>query len=552
MRKHKFTGIGLLFFFGCTAFAMRPNIPSPDTLIPATELPYQVELPKPQIAMKNSVKQVTKTPPGLPAPQNTTCDAKPVTPALKTLIPYGVSSQLVTPLYYTPQPNREAHKHNNNAPITLTLQDAILLALRTNPTVQTSELTRVVDKYTLMLAHLPFEPEYSFSLDGTYATKQDRDYTMNVTGGIKSTIGTQLDATVANGLDGAAGTTTLNLTQPLLQGFGFVNIIPYLDAVDNERVARLNFKLSIIGVVNQVIAAYRSLVEEYSQLDIQKRTLLDNEETVRQYELQVQAGKAAPSDLLQQKANLEQTRLSYVQAVNSVAQSYQSFLSALGLIPNANVVIDKKIYYHSYKLPPLKECIRRALDGNIAYRQAVIQLNNTERAVATAEDSRKWTLNLTASTAFGDTAGGPGEPLTSANTGPSVGFTLTVPIDDLSAKAGVEEAKIALEQAKINLENTKEELIRSIINKVRNIKNTEMQVKVSRDSVNLQEQSLRDEKIKEKYGKVTVFEVNSIQDTLVSDQSGLVSTEISYLNLITDLQSTFGTTLDKWNIKLRY
>ena len=95
---------------------------------------------------------------------------------------------------------------------------------------------------------------------------------------------------------------------------------------------------------------------------------------VRQSTLKYKVGKLCQSDLLQQKENVETTRLAYVQQQNELEQNYQSFLQAIGLVATANLKIETHISYQQDQVPNREVCIRLALEHNIAYQSAVIQL----------------------------------------------------------------------------------------------------------------------------------------------------------------------------------
>ena len=51
----------------------------------------------------------------------------------------------------------------------------------------------------------------------------------------------------------------------------------------------------------------------------------------------MRAGKVAPSDLLQQEANLESTRLSMMQQESGFDTVYQTFLESLGFVSEFRV-----------------------------------------------------------------------------------------------------------------------------------------------------------------------------------------------------------------------
>ncbi len=444
----------------------------------------------------------------------------------------------------------------------ISLKEAILLALRNNPDVRSSELTRISDKYALEVAHNAFEPQYTLTAQATYAQGVDPTYSIDPNIKLKSTGGTSITLGYTNPFNGSSGVGTLTVEQPLIRGYGYVNRIPYDNAIDKEVTARLNFKNDIITDVLSVITSYRTLVSDYNQLKITRNTLKSAKETVKQYELRYKAGKVSKSDLIQQQAALEPTRQSYVEQQNTLKQNYQSFLSTLGLVPTANLQIDPHLSTRLEKVPNKEEAIRIALAHNIAYRSAIINLRATERAVISARDARKIKLDATAVTTFGYTlsgggGGGAGIPgfgpiRTTAEKGTTVTLDLDVPIDKIGAKADLVNARIGVETAKLALEQQKEDLVRDVINQLIALDNDQQQIKIGEEAVELKRKTLDAARIKLKYGKTTVFEYTTLRDELLVQENSLVTDRISFLNNLTKLYQTLGLTLHRWDITLTY
>ncbi|HLD84494.1 MAG TPA: TolC family protein, partial [Coxiellaceae bacterium] len=218
-------------------------------------------------------------------------------------------------------------------PVHLSLEEAIALALRSNPAVRISELQRILDKFGLATVIQTYGVVWTpFTAS---ATLQKHTYPVWSAGtgfSVAAPSGTTVGLSHTTNLLGGAGDTALTVTQHLLQGFGFaVNRVNYQNAMDNEKINQLTFKNSVITVVNTVITNYRALVEGYNNLTTSQQTLQSQEKGVWQSKLQVKAGKMAPADLLQQEENLETTRLSVVQAEDALRDAYQTFLSSLGL-----------------------------------------------------------------------------------------------------------------------------------------------------------------------------------------------------------------------------
>lgn len=440
------------------------------------------------------------------------------------------------------------------APKSLNLREAIALALRTNPAVQVAELQRIVDKFGLETVLQTYRVQWSpFTLKSTIQNQVYPTWSAGTGIAVNAPNGTSVSIAHSDDLLGGTGSTTLTLTQQLLQGFGLkVGRIPYQNAIDNEQIAKLNFKNSVITTVINVITAYTNLVEADDNLDINQRSLKNQEQSVWQSKLQVQAGKMARSDLLQQQENLESTRLSMVQQEQSVRTTYQNFLSALGLAAATQLKIDRRIVINDSHIPSLQKCIELALKNNIAYQQALLQLNIDQRQLMSTENARKWSLSMTSAVTLGSQRAAVGQPITSLNTNPSLTFSLSVPIDNISLKSAVVSAKVAIEDAKINLEQQKEDLIRQVTNQLAIIQNQKQQLNISVLAVKLQKQTLHNTQLKLRYGKATVFEENSIENQLLQQQVNLVTAQITYFNDIETLHQTLGLTLDKWGIKLRY
>ena len=444
----------------------------------------------------------------------------------------------------------------------LSLKEAILLALRNNPSVESAELQRVEDKFALEVARNAFVPQWSIGGSATYDKGQRPSYTGGPTVNITTPLGTTISTSYSNAFVGQAGQASLTIKQPLLKGAGWdYNMNVLATAYNSEKTARLTFKNNIITAIVAVINSYRTLVQDYNNLDTQKKRLLQTEQTVQQYVLQVKVGKSAPNDLLQQEANLASTKLTMLRQQSTLSQDYQNFLQALGLSSSAKLTIDKTIDWRRYPLPNLKESIRLALLNNFSYQTAIINLRASKLTVMTAENAARWQLDLSMSTSVGLTTGTSTVPqnpggtpgaFAQGGTGPSIGFTLNVPLNNVQAKQQIINARIALEQAKLSLKTQKTQLIVQVTNQVAQIRDQYQQIQIEEQTVKLQEASLRGQEIKLKYGQSTVFELNQMQNQLLQQQISLISDKISWLNLITTFEQTLGITLEKWGITLRY
>jgi len=450
-----------------------------------------------------------------------------------------------------PAPAEETH----SGPMMLTLRDAVLLALRTNPNIESYELQRVLDKFALDLAHDAFAPHFTLAANYNLATGIPPTYSLNPSVQMQTPIGTTINFAYANSLSGG-GQQTLTLTQPLLQGAGEVNAVPLKNAMDSELVNRLNFKNNVISVVVAVVQAYRTLMGDYNTLKVQANTLREDKELLQQYELQVKAGQLARSELTQQKASFTQTQLSYKQQEQQINQDYQAFLTSIGLRADAKVTIrDSLEVDEHYQVPDLQQSIQEALANNISYQSALINLRATERGLITARDQQKWSLNLTYSSTGGSTTGSEADSIgddPTAGEGNTAGLALSIPLNNLSNEQAVKQAEIALENAKIVLAQQQRQLVSTVTQQVIAMQNQVEQIKIAKQNVMLQQEAYDATKLKQQYGRATAFELSQQQDNLVQAQISLITAQIGLLNDITTYNQIMAKTLDVWDIKLRY
>ncbi|CZR28408.1 type I secretion outer membrane protein%2C TolC family [Legionella pneumophila] len=109
-----------------------------------------------------------------------------------------------------------------------------------------------------------------------------------------------------------------------------------------------------------------------------------------------------------------------------------------------------------------------------------------------------------------------------------------------------------MEKDKINLIAAKRALITSVTNTINNIQSLAKRYELAQKQVKLAEQSYALEKKKQQAGISSALDVNNTQNQLIQAQSGLIGAKIAYLNQLSALQRILGTTLDYWQIKLRY
>lgn len=445
----------------------------------------------------------------------------------------------------------QASKTGKLVPKDLSLADAVLLTVRNNPQMRSAALQRVIDKFSLEVAHNEFEPQYSLTGSVSYAQGQgDPFYQLNPGVSLKTPFGTQIDINGENRIFGdERQRASISIKQPLLRGFGpSVTLAGLNNAKDGELINRLAFKNQAISSITTIIQAYHQLVQSYQSLTVDQLALDDSLNTLETTRLRIKAGKAAETEVTQQEAQVANQRFAVTRDKNSIDRDYQNLLTLLGLNPRAKLNIDQKITLEGLFLPDQAKCIKLALSNNVSYQQSLISFRQSERRLMVEHNNQLPDLNVTVAASKNlrdrdDAVFGDEERRISLN--------LSVPIDDRSRQAGLVNAKIELEKLKISLADQKRKLETDVINAIRDLHAQQEQIKLAENSVKYSKESLEIAQKKFEYGRTTMFEITSLRRNLTQSELTLINQKIAYLNTFAQFEQTLGISLDRWKLKLK-
>lgn len=450
------------------------------------------------------------------------------------------------------------------------LREAILLALRYNPNIQNAELDRVIQRYQLRLAHNEFEVQYALGASGVIQKSRfngigsDTTHTFLASPefDLRTKLGTKANLSINNNVSGNNNFNPLlnfSLTQPLLRGFGKnVNEAALLDAVDNEWLNKLSLAQAVTDQITQVIMAYRSLILSGNNLQNQRLQLKEAQKSYAINQKKIAAGQLEPTGNIQQAYQIESLSLMVEQGENEFQTATQDLLQTIGLDPDTHLSVPSDVTVEEIIVPDLRKTIEQALNHNTLYLAQKMALRADERAYKIAKNQQLWQVDLGASVQSGtqnDVTGGNGGVrgiYNGNNLTQAARLTVTVPLHDAGRRSQLINAKIRLEKDRLNLLAAKRALITSITNTINNIRSLAKRYQLAQKQVKLAEQSYALEKKKQQAGIATALDVNNTQDRLIQAQSGLIGAKIAYLNQISALQRTLGTTLAHWKIKLRY
>lgn len=458
---------------------------------------------------------------------------------------------------------------NPQRKIQLSLGEAILLAIRTNPNVQRSQLEEINQKFNLWVQKWQFYPHYALQASALYGNVKNNNTSLgshnyNVQPGISllTPIGTQFTLNSTNvETDHYNPGLSVQIQQPLMRGFGRTIVEANLNnARDSEVIARLSIEGVLRATVTNVINSYLDVVNAEKTLLIDQEALKRAEISVQQTRLFIKAGRKAGNELITVQANVASAKTQLENDKNNLVRSRYGLLTSIGVDPNANMdfsKLDLDKLISKYHLPPLDETKNLILENDIQYQTNQITLNGvTKRNLIVAEDNTRWQLNFTANAGTGGSSGGGPNAgfyslINGVNESQSVGLTLQIPIDDQLTKQSLVNAKIALKESRLALMQERWNKETDAINGWNNVVSAERALRFADAAENLQLQTYNISYQKYLHGLIDSLELQTAQVQLIQAQQTSLNARIVYLKALVSLDFLIGNTLRTWNVKVR-
>ncbi len=456
-------------------------------------------------------------------------------------------------------------------PRTLSLNDAILLAVRESPGVQLQQLADIQKKYALELEQWNFKPHYEIKANKTtsqsYSATQSGMVTQNSSGitpevSLNTPFGTNISVAANNDINkNYHPYLSISVTQPLIRGFGRPIVEAALQsAMEDVRISQLENEETLRTTVTTVIDNYLDVVSAEKTLEIDKNDLERSQKSVGQTKLFIKAGRKPGVELVTVQAAVANAQAKIESDHNGLAQAHAKLLQAIGLDPNANVIftdISVPNLIKKYSIPSLVDTKKLVISHDVSYQRELITYEGSlKRGLAKAENNMLWKLDLTASAATGSDSNNSGQNaglnsiVNGVNRTDSVALNLTIPIDDQSAKIALENAKIALHEAAIGLKQDKWNRETAAIDSWNNVFSAERSLKLSEHAESLQKQVYTISEQKYSYGLIDSIELQSTRQSYVLTQQQFLTQQITYLRALVTLDRMIGRTLQTWNIQV--
>ncbi len=470
----------------------------------------------------------------------------------------------------TPLKNRDPQAQK------LTVADAVFIALTNNVTLRSAYLDRHLQRIDLQVAerknYLPTDPMVTLGANRlSYYSVPDATRTedLNFTGDFSATLAIPTGGSLTFLWNNSADRPDLGqsfayssgwsavFTQPLLKGSGLTN------AAYNVRIARITEETNILSLrdtiastIKTAITAFRSYKTAERQLVIAEMGLVRARALYDYNKDMIEAGRLAGTEIVQAQADIATQETSVIDAKNNLDNARLTLIQALNI--DKNIVFDAADEnQQAVSAPSRDEALELAFQYRTDYLRALKNLETYKLTLSKAKRNRLWSLDLTAATSDGysaatfDTYDAALRRAfnSAAERDWFAGLSLKIPLVYMTAdmrsyygaKNDLEKANLAFDKLKLDIEI-------SVQNAVRNVDSSYRSLKSAKLARELAEKKLQIEQEKLSAGRTTNFQFVSFQRDFQTAQLNELTATTTYLNSLTNLDDTLGTTLTTWRI----
>lgn len=473
----------------------------------------------------------------------------------------------------------------------LSMQECILIALAENLDIQVTGYEPLKADEDIRTAKGEFDPVLQGSAN--YArSNQSQSQQVVAFGGVSSVesfttltnatlagklhYGTQYalswdmeksESTFSNFIEEHSGTLNLQLTQPILRGFGAKYNKVRINAAKNNRVAsEAQLRLTVLTTVADVIKAYWDLVGALENLKVRSEALDNAERLLKVNEKRRDIGTAADLEVLQAKAGVATRQSEYISARQNITNASNILKNLLNLREgdyfsgDIIVPIDRPNPRDPGEFDPaqLRSDIAASVDLALENRPEItirqIEVDNAALEEYRTRKEMMPQLDLI----YSYTRGGRDHKLRETLDGIverqdynySYGIQGSIPLFNRAARGSYHRARITRRQAERSLEQARQQLMANVHLAASQVASNAVLIQSNQQATRLQIANVAAEEKRLQLGVTTSWQVLQIQQDLTAAQVQELISNIEYEKSLVELQLAEGTLLDDLGIEL--
>lgn len=355
-------------------------------------------------------------------------------------------------------------------------------------------------------------------------------------------LNTQWDPTFVSALG-------VDVTQPLLRGVGsLATKYQIYVSSNNFRISKYQLQARIAQLVYDVESAYWELVFAHQNMEAVKMSLQRAMDWLKQNELKVKVGTAAPIEILSSKAQVASNESQLIRAEQTIQTREEALKRILNMSQDSAIILPVDQPEVKTMDVDFNAFLQEAMQNRLDLKQAKLSVENNQLQVKFAKNQALPNLQLTASYSTAGTAGTLWDyPVRNAtpievttlkdawknaflfeNTDYSVALRLQIPLWMSREKAQISQAKINRESSMLQLKNVENTIFSEVKDIVKQHQTSLKLVEAEKIALQLEEENLKAEEKRLSVGLSTNFNVLEYQRRVASAQSNMIRAFIDY------------------------
>ncbi|SDE99181.1 TolC family protein [Sporolituus thermophilus] len=398
------------------------------------------------------------------------------------------------------------------APVELTLEESIALALKNNPAVKIAEADKETAAGKVTEAKGGKLPTLSYSFS---AARSD----VPASSSSPDMIIDKFDNKVT-------------LTLPLYTGGKLEGLIDQ---------AKLGLKAADLGVVKSqqqvkldATTAYFNLLQARNMVKLNQESVDRLAAHLKNVQAQYEVGTVAKSDVLRSEVELANAEQNLIKAQNSYDLAVAGLNNVIGLPLDTEISVKDDLQYVKYPLT-LEEAIDYALKNRPEVAQADLNVKSAEEGIQVAKSGRRPTVSFQGSQAWSDT-----DPGTSSDTwalGLSASFNI---FDGNVTGAKIKQADAALAKAQEQARQTRDAVQLEVRQAYLSLKEAEKRIETTKVAVDKAEEDYKIAQVRYSAGVGTNLDVMDAQVALTQAKTNYVQALYDYNTSKAKLDKAMG------------
>jgi len=375
------------------------------------------------------------------------------------------------------------------------------------------------------------------------------------------------------------GALSYTVGQHLLRDRGrLVNTRQILEGQNSEKISEAQFEIQMTNLLVQGQKSYWDLVFAGEDLDVKQRSLELAKRTLEENKQEVDIGTLAAVDLVQTRSDIASRQELVVVSQYNVTTAEDQIKKMISAENDPSMFLinlraqESPLQPEAVEIPSLADAIRIALENRPEMRQAALTLKNNDIDVAYTKNQTLPAFDVTAGytqngtggtqiirnslagTANNVVPGGIGDAFGQIfgfnYNGYSMGFSVTIPLDNKAAKADYERAMNDRRLSQTKSDATAQQIALDVRNALTQVAMNRARIDTAKATLELAQQQLQAEQAKFELGTSTLRFVLEEQRNVAQAESNQLQNVVNFTKSVVDLDRAMGMTLRKNNIDL--